>query len=580
MEEIIMKRDLLPENAKEKVIRVAIYVRVSTVYQIDKDSLPMMRQELVAYCKYILGTEDYVIFEDAGYSGKNTDRPDYQKMMRQIREGLFTHLLVWKIDRISRNLLDFANMYDELKDLGVTFISKNEQFDTSTAIGEAMLKIILVFAELERNMTSERVTATMINRASNGIWNGGRVPYGYTYDKPTQTFSICEEENKIYNIMVAKYEETESLVHTARALSDAGYRSREGNLWSPVSVWIILRNPWYKGVYRYNYYKIPGRKAIKDESEWVIVENHHPASIDPERFDRIQTTLSKNARFRNTPGRKTTGTNVHVFSGLLWCADCGAAFTASPGRLHVSGYRPTKYGCPNARKTKTCHAKFTSDVMLGEFLLNYILNMLNAQKHFSEIHSPEDLQKRLLLGSTFSDVERLDPDGLNALFNMLSQYSGNDTVLMKRSKAKVKVDPELRRLMSDQKKHQRALDRLNDLYLYSEDAMSEREYLVRKREITDALQEINETIGMISQESWARTMDDSDFIRQASTFILTQKLADKQYIFYEALAETTDPEVLKNFFLSILDSVILKDGRPQTIVFRNGLSHTFTYSEK
>ena len=160
-------------------VRVAIYVRVSTLYQVDKDSLPMQKKDLIAYASLLLNTDDYVIFEDAGYSGKNTDRPKFQEMMSQIRQGAFTHLLVWKIDRISRNLLDFASMYNELKELGVIFVSKNEQFDTSTAMGEAMLKIILVFAELERNMTSERVTATMISRANNGLWNGGRVPYGY-----------------------------------------------------------------------------------------------------------------------------------------------------------------------------------------------------------------------------------------------------------------------------------------------------------------------------------------------------------------------------------------------------------------
>lgn len=162
------------QNSSDKNInRVAIYIRVSTNHQIDRDSLPMQRQDLISYAKLLLNTEQYVIFEDAGYSGKNTDRPKFQEMMKQLRNGLFTHLLVWKIDRISRNLLDFATMYQELKELGVTFISKNEQFDTSTAIGEAMLKIILIFAELERNMTSERVTATMISRASNGLWNGG-----------------------------------------------------------------------------------------------------------------------------------------------------------------------------------------------------------------------------------------------------------------------------------------------------------------------------------------------------------------------------------------------------------------------
>ena len=109
------------------------------------------------------------MFEDAGYSAKNTDRPRYQQMMARLRTGEFSHLVVWKIDRISRNLLDFAAMYEELKRLGVVFVSKNEQFDTSTAIGEAMLKIILIFAELERKMTSERVTAVMLSRANNGL---------------------------------------------------------------------------------------------------------------------------------------------------------------------------------------------------------------------------------------------------------------------------------------------------------------------------------------------------------------------------------------------------------------------------
>ena len=83
-------------------------------------------------------------------------------MMNRIKMGEFTHLIVWKIDRISRNLRDFSDMYDELKKYNVTFISRNEQFDTSTAMGEAMLKIILVFAELERKLTGERVFSVMI----------------------------------------------------------------------------------------------------------------------------------------------------------------------------------------------------------------------------------------------------------------------------------------------------------------------------------------------------------------------------------------------------------------------------------
>lgn len=141
----------------EKKQKSALYVRVSTTHQIDKDSLPLQRSDLINYTKYVLGINDFEIFEDAGYSGGTTDRPAYQDMMNRIKMGEFTHLIVWKIDRISRNLRDFSDMYDELKKYNVTFISRNEQFDTSTAMGEAMLKIILVFAELERKLTGERV---------------------------------------------------------------------------------------------------------------------------------------------------------------------------------------------------------------------------------------------------------------------------------------------------------------------------------------------------------------------------------------------------------------------------------------
>lgn len=154
------KKKILKFWSKKKA---ALYVRVSTRYQVDKDSLPFQRKKLKEYCKF-LGIEDFVIFEDDGYSAKNTDRPHFQEMMSRVRDGEFSHLIVWKVDRVSRNLLDFAAMYQELKDHKVTFISMNEQFDTSTAIGEAMLKIILIFAELERNMTSERVTGIMLDQ--------------------------------------------------------------------------------------------------------------------------------------------------------------------------------------------------------------------------------------------------------------------------------------------------------------------------------------------------------------------------------------------------------------------------------
>ena len=566
------------ENSqKEKPQRAAIYLRVSTSYQADRDSLPMQRKDLVGYCEYALNISDYTVFEDAGYSGKNTDRPAFQKMMMQIRNGMYSHLLVWKIDRISRNLLDFAQMYEELKTLGVTFISRNEQFDTSTAMGEAMLKMVLIFAELERKTTAERVTATMISRANDGTWNGGRVPFGYDYNKETQTFSINGDESYIVLQMYDLYEKTDSLVRTARELNKLGYVSRQHNPFSPVSIWIILRNPWYVGTYRYNYYKIPGRRAVKEESEWVVIENHHSPLVSKERFDHVQKMLDSNARYRNTPGRSSKQKNVNIFSGLIWCSCCGAAFTASPGKLHASGYRPTKYGCPNVRKTKTCNAKYTSDPVIGEFLLNFILNVINAQKGFEKINSPADLELRLLRGDAFRDVAKIDSASVAALYEMLSSFSPADSVLLKKPTVKKDLDPELRKLRADKRKTERALTRLDHIYLYSNKQMSDKEYLVKKNDLMTDLKELDKSIGLLTSESWAQSLSDDDFLEQASSFIISQRLQEREYIYFQGLAESTDPAVLRAFFVSIIDSVRMRNGLIETLTFKNGISHTFTY---
>ena len=557
--------------------RVAIYVRVSTLHQIDKDSLPMQKQDLLAYAKLMLGTEDCVIFEDAGYSGKNTDRPKFQEMMSQMRVGAFTHLLVWKIDRISRNLLDFATMYSELKELGVTFVSKNEQFDTSTAMGEAMLKIILVFAELERNMTSERVTATMISRANNGLWNGGRVPYGYDYDPETTTFSINETESQVVRLIHDQYEKQRSLVRLARDLNEKFYRTRAGSYWSPISIHIILKNIFYCGDYRYNVLKEGSRQKVKDKSEWVTVLDHHVPIVSREQKERVIAILDANNKLKRS--RSHAGKHTHIFGGLVFC---GQPMTSSASNVTASGWRYSKYLCPTKRKSATlCTGKSTSDPIIGEFFFNYILNMLNAQRGFSNISSPAELQTALLRGRTFSFIESIEADGLNDLYNVLASGEVSGEIYGKGVNIKTppKAESELGNLRAEKQRLERALDRLTNLYLYSDEAMSEREYIIQKAKLAEQLDNITEQIGFASSDAWQQSVSDEVFIRRASEFIIAQKLTDRNYINFQRLAMTVDNEVLKEFVTSILDSITIKDGRVRTIVFRNGLSHTFIPKE-
>ncbi|MGL5676810.1 MAG: recombinase family protein, partial [Cellulosilyticaceae bacterium] len=258
-------------------MKAALYVRVSTHFQIDKDSLPMQRKELENYSRYALGIEDYEIFEDAGYSAKNTDRPAYQNMMARVRQKEFTHIIVWKIDRVSRNLLDFATMYEEIKKHGVTFVSKNEQFDTSSAMGEAMLKIILIFAELERKLTGERVYQVMLSRAEKGQWNGATVPLGYKWSDEIKFPVVDEFEANIVKYIYNLYDELQSTTKIAVRLNKEHVPTKRGGTWTAKTINDILHNPFYIGTYRYNV-KDQNRRW-KDKSEWIVLENNHEPII-------------------------------------------------------------------------------------------------------------------------------------------------------------------------------------------------------------------------------------------------------------------------------------------------------------
>lgn len=569
-------KDCVPQ---QKEIKVAIYIRVSTTHQIDRDSIPMQKKDLMTYCEFILNTDNYVIFEDAGYSGKNTVRPAYQKMMDRVRNDEFTHILVWKIDRISRNLLDFASMYQELKKLGVVFISKNEQFDTGTAIGEAMLKIILVFAELERNMTSERVTATTISRASNGQWNGGRIPFGYSYNSNTSTFSVREDEAAICRKLRDLYLENKSLVYTARALNAEGFKTRAGVDWTPPAVWIIASSPFYAGIYRYNRYKGTVGRTINSENEWVVIPDHHPAIFSLAEHEAMKSLLKTNSRnIENPVGRLHTTSNVHIFQGIAYCGKCKSRLTSSPGRKSSTGFRASNYSCPLRRKSKKCNNKTINDIVLGEFVINYILNMLNAKKMFSKIKTPDELQKQLLCGSTFSDIDHIDTDGLNEYYNLLSRYSSdNSFIFAKRpQKKKAAVSKELASLRKEKERQERAMTRLQDLYLYSENAMSEKDFIIRKEDISYRLKEINHKLGVLSDDSDS-FLSDEEFIKQASHFLIQSELKNKKYIYFKNLINTVSPEILKSYIDTILDSVYITDSKVTSIVFKNGLTHNFIY---
>ena len=565
-----------------KTSKAAIYIRVSTQWQIDKDSLHVQRRELIAYVEMVLGITDYVVFEDPGYSAKNTERPDYQKMMSRIRAGEFSHIVVWKIDRISRNVLDFANMYVELKSLGVTFVSKNEQFDTSTAIGEAMLKIILVFAELERNMTAERVTAVMLSRANNGQWNGGHVPYGYKYDSAAKTFSVNEDEARIVRTIFKMYEREQSLVSVTRDLNDKGILTRNGKQWSPTTVHIVLKNTFYIGQYRYNTHKqLPGKKYTvpRDESEWIVVDNHHEPIVDEELFNRIQFLLERNRRRRTSENKTYAKKNVHIFAGLLRCGVCGSNMSATTDRVRANGLRPSMYGCSKRRASfAECQNKYVNDIVIGPFIFNYLANIIRAKSSISSRTPLETLESKLLRGYMFEGV-KLAHETLQSVQEMLlSGVTG-----MEYKPAGALSDLEEKRdersiLLEQKRKHTTALKRLNSIYLYNEDDVPPDDFLESRKNITDQLKDIEERLSQL-EDTEDSIASNEQFMEKASYFLMVESLLSDRYIDYEKYIRKIDPTVPKAFLNTIISTITINKGRVMSIEFKNGMVHKFLYDQ-
>ena len=152
----------------------AIYARQS----VDrKDSISIESQ--IEFCKYELRGGNFKDYKDKGFSGKNTDRPRFQELMADIKRGLIRRVVVYKLDRISRSILDFATMMELFQQYNVEFVSSTEKFDTSTPMGRAMLNICIVFAQLERETIQKRVTDAYYSRCQRGFHMSGAAPYGF-----------------------------------------------------------------------------------------------------------------------------------------------------------------------------------------------------------------------------------------------------------------------------------------------------------------------------------------------------------------------------------------------------------------
>lgn len=187
----------------------AIYARQS-IEKVDSISV----ESQIDFCRYETRGGNYKEYIDRGFSGKNTNRPAFEEMLSDIEKGLIKKVIVYKLYRISRSILDFSNMMEVFQKYHVEFVSSTEKFDTSTPIGRAMLNICIVFAQLERETIQKRVADAYYSRSKKGFYMGGRVPYGffgghnYRWNKDIK-ICPCRRRNRtnknyVFNIFAAE----------------------------------------------------------------------------------------------------------------------------------------------------------------------------------------------------------------------------------------------------------------------------------------------------------------------------------------------------------------------------------------
>lgn len=239
----------------------AIYARQS----VDKaDSLSIQGQ--ISLCRRETGA-DCRVYQDKGFSGKNTNRPAFRRLMEDVERGAIGKIVVYRLDRFSRSIADFGRLWEILKAHSVEFVSVNETFDTSTPMGRAMLNIIMVFAQLERETTAERVRDNYYQRAGLGAWPGGPAPYGFSIGRlpgpdgrPAPGLVPNEHMKTVERIFRAYAEEKATLGSVARALNAGGVPAPKRAVWDNAALSRMLHSPLYVGADEevYLYYKGKG----------------------------------------------------------------------------------------------------------------------------------------------------------------------------------------------------------------------------------------------------------------------------------------------------------------------------------
>lgn len=413
-------------------MKIAIYSRkskftgkgesVENQIRMCKEYIHAQKIKFGGFCE-----EDLSIFEDEGYSGKDLDRPQFQKMMALVRQKRFDYIICYRLDRISRSVSDFSALVETFNRLNVSLICIKEEFDTKTPMGAFMMTMLSALAQLERQTIAERVRDNMMMLARTGRWLGGTAPTGFaarrevaapSEDGKEKTFcSLTWDSGEINTVrtIFTKYLELDSLRGVSKYLREKQLRSRNGKPFTAFGIKSILQNPVYCTADRESlrYFLQKGSKVCFDEndcsgrygliaynkrdyahrpsprlneSQWIVAVGKHRGIISGRGWVSVQKSLERNARPSLSQPRQHN--DYALFSGLLVCSKCHERMFA---KRRSNNSRLFDYICSGKLKggTEVCSCRNLNgpetDRLLGSRLSEYLVEGPETWKQFEKL---------------------------------------------------------------------------------------------------------------------------------------------------------------------------------------------------
>jgi site-specific DNA recombinase len=363
-----------PPTGKAAPVRCAVYTRKSTEDGLEQEfnTLDAQRAAAEAYVQS-QAAEGWTClperYDDGGFTGGNMDRPALQRLLADIRQGKIDAVLAYKVDRLSRSLLDFAKMMEVFEAHRVSFVSVTQQFNSATSMGRLVLNVLLSFAQFEREIISERTRDKVAATRRRGKWAGGTPLLGYDLDPRGARLLVNDAEAEKVRAVFGLYLEHRALLPVVQELNRRGWttkrwvnrggQERGGRPFDRTNLYRLLTNVVYAGRVRY-----------KDE----VHGGEQPALVDADTWHKVQAQLREHGQSGGGPQRHTGG---FLLRGLLRCAPCGAAMTPAHTRRGSRRYR--YYTCVRAQKRgwDQCPSKAVPAGPIERFVVEQLRNAGN-----------------------------------------------------------------------------------------------------------------------------------------------------------------------------------------------------------